>query len=497
MDPRGRIRAGGDEAKRTASGLLPLGPAFPLRGAAGLGAIASVARAAKAKGAMRYRLCFGPLRNLWYAQAALSPVRRSYAPTLARNTVGHESYRRPAAATRKTGRRVARAGAMDLLRAARCRPWSSIYGATHVSNPSISLDNASSELWHASACPWEETRHSGYYSDYPERDAARAYAAKHACVPRGSELERLAGRRIYFVGDSVMRQFSQAALCRLRSSGAVRNDTITWSKILPSPKWGNCLDMSGDTPNRHCFMRDGCVTFEHDVRICFFHNVECKARFALMRLRPWLEQRVAENGPGSQTVLVMTNGMHVACHDRYWKQLNASYKRDVLPHLPLPRSKFKIIYKDLDAQHFPTQSGLYDKEANKSNWRCRETNRSDPNPQQRKLELRMGLPVVRRIGWKILPRFEADRADGALLHATQAPVASRKMPVDCLHWMLPGLPDVWVDRVLRYVASDMGNGDPIAQKEEEAALAKAEAEAERREAQKARVRAASGAGEGG
>ena len=385
-----------------------------------------------------------------------------------------------------------RAGAMDLLRAARCRPWSSIYGATHVSNPSISLDNASSELWHASACPWEETRHSGYYSDYPEREAARAYAAKHACVPRGSELERLAGRRIYFVGDSVMRQFSQAALCRLRSSGAVRNDTITWSKILPSPKWGNCLDMSGDTPNRHCFMRDGCVTFEHDVRVCFFHNVECKARFALMRLRPWLEQRVAENGPGSQTVLVMTNGMHVACHDRYWKQLNASYRRDVLPHLPLPRSKFKIIYKDLDAQHFPTQSGLYDKEANKSNWRCRETNRSDPNPQQRKLELRMGLPVVRRIGWKILPRFEADRADGALLHATQAPVASRKMPVDCLHWMLPGLPDVWVDRVLRYVASDMGNGDPIAQKEEEAALAKAEAEAERREAQKARVRAGAG-----
>ena len=98
MDPRGRIRAGGDEAKRTASGLLPLGPAFPLRGAAGLGAIASVARAAKAKGAMRYRLCFGPLRNLWYAQAALSPVRRSYAPTLARNMVGHEA--RPAVATR-------------------------------------------------------------------------------------------------------------------------------------------------------------------------------------------------------------------------------------------------------------------------------------------------------------------------------------------------------------------------------------------------------------
>ena len=116
MDPRGRIRAGGDEAKRTASGLLPLGPAFPLRGAAGLGAIASVARAAKAKGAMRYRLCFGPLRNLWYAQAALSPVRRSYAPTLARNTVGHESYRRPAAATRKTG---------DALRAR--APW--IYSA--------------------------------------------------------------------------------------------------------------------------------------------------------------------------------------------------------------------------------------------------------------------------------------------------------------------------------------------------------------------------------
>ena len=38
---------------------------------------------------------------------------------------------------------------------------------------------------------------------------------------------------------------------------------------------------------------------------------------------------------------------------------------------------------------------------------------------------------------------------GAALHATYAKVPSKSKPVDCLHWMMPGIPDVWTEKMLR------------------------------------------------
>ena len=334
-----------------------------------------------------------------------------------------------------------------------CRAWSSVYHTKPLPHP-IRLESA--QRWFSHACPWEETRHSGWFSNYERAQESLGYAASRVCLPRGvNELERLAGLRIYFVGDSVMRQFSQSFLCRLRHSANVVADNVNWSTQLPTPKWGTCYDAPGSQPLRHCFMRDGCVTFANDVRVCYYANTACKALFALNEFRPWLDKRVAEHGAGSHTFVVMTNGMHVRCQERVWFALNASYESN-MAGASLARDRFTVVYKDLDATHFPTPSGAYVVNANRSLWDCAAVNSSDPPQPQRNMELRSGLPVAKRLGWRVLETFEASKAEGHRLHATQAPVPSRTKAVDCLHWMLPGVPDLWSDKLMRVLSEPRG-----------------------------------------
>jgi hypothetical protein len=330
----------------------------------------------------------------------------------------------------------------------RCRPLSSLYATTQLDGK---RSNESAERWHGRACPWEETRHSGYFSNYSNPDGALAYASHRTCLPfRRDELLRLAGRRIYFVGDSIMRQFTQSFLCRLwRTGSGVIDDNISWSVPVPSRKWGQCLSFSGGVPLRHCFMRDGCVTFQHDVKVCYYSNMHCRAVFAF-HLKEFMQHRVLEHGLGSHTFLIMTNGMHVDCTARQWTRLAQTYNQS-MEESGLSRSRFTVIYKELDAAHFPTSTGSYDKNADRRKWRCEPVNTSRSLPSQRKMELRVGLPTVRKLDWKVLNTFDTDRSEGASFHATQAPVPSRERPVDCLHWMLPGVPDVWTERLLPHL----------------------------------------------
>ena len=143
--------------------------------------------------------------------------------------------------------------------------------------------------------------------------------------------------------------------------------------------------------------------------------------------------------------------MHTDCLERQWHRLNNTYLES-MSHSRMPPSKFTVVYKELDATHFPTSSGEYLKDVDRSRWRCRPVNYSRPLPPQRKLELRVGLPIARRLGWRLLETYETDRRDGANFHATQAKVPSRVRPVDCLHWMLPGIPDVWTEELLRVMS---------------------------------------------
>ena len=343
-----------------------------------------------------------------------------------------------------------------------CRQWSSVYSTKRLTHKlGTPPDPAEAQAWFDNSCPWEETRHSGFFSNYERAESALEYASSHVCLPRVHELEQLAGARIYFLGDSVMRQFSQSFLCRLRHSGSVREDNISWSQQHPPPKngrgWGACSSSPGSVSLRHCFMRDGCVTFRRDVRVCYYADTSCKADFASRRLRPWLDLRAREHGAGSHTFVVMTNGMHVKCNEFWWGHLNKTYEA-TMQGAVLPRSKFTVVYKDLDATHFPTKDGSYNASADRSKWDCKPASSTDPPQPQRNMELRSGLPVARRLGWRVLETFAESKANAAPLHATQAPVPSRTKPVDCLHWMMPGVPDVWSDKLIKLLGSIVGQG---------------------------------------
>ena len=320
--------------------------------------------------------------------------------------------------------------------------------------------------WHQAACPWEETRHSGFLMYFSQADAALQYAAQHACS-EPTPWSNLRGHRFIFVGDSLVRQWTQSFLCRLRQSLAVVADNMTWSTGVNS-RWGTCLDF-GDTPRwRHCHMEDGCVRFEHDIVVCFRRFERCVVEYAKSWLWKWLVGVTHSYGPGEKIVLMLTQGMHQPCNEVHWQHLKkwgpigmTSFRRNASTLTsggvitPLPKSRLRVVYKDLSASHFPTRSGefnrssLFDRAGGRQvGWNCRPIQKDDPLPLARQHELSRGLQTIKHMGGRILDTYDNDRAVGALLHATYAKVPSTKTPVDCLHWMLPGVPDVWTERLL-------------------------------------------------
>ena len=333
------------------------------------------------------------------------------------------------------------------------------------------------EAWHSTACPWEEVRHSGYFNTYEETELATQYAVEHIpCAKRADRdraefARRMAGRRFFFAGDSVMRQYTEAFLCRLRASLRVVHDGMPWIRQWPSNQWGHCYaNYSASGPHQgglqHCFMKAGCVVFEGDVRVCYMLSQWCLPH---VFLGDGIFKRMANNlfkehGAGVQTYLVMTHGMHLQvghmCDAYHWsrvKKLGPKHLQYMLRDAKVEPSKFSFVYKELDATHFPAKSGLYQHYAynhNRSKWHCGPVNPGDPIPPMRRLELDHGLPAIENLRHAgvpvhILRTFEAGLADGPRLHATHASKpGSGNRSIDCLHWMMPGIPDVWVEQLL-------------------------------------------------
>lgn len=308
----------------------------------------------------------------------------------------------------------------------------------------------------------EETRHSGYFSKYEGADEAQVFVAQRMCpaTSRARYRSRLAGQRIYFVGDSVIRQFSQSFMCRLRRYLQVVSDDIPWSVQWPSNRWGTCHRFDGDMPLRHCFMREGCVTFEYDVHVCYQYMLQTFPMWTASEHGwSWLPLRLAQHGTGNRATVVATHGMHAASTQAQWLQLlkhgPAAFQK-VISNIS-SRAKVERVYKELDVQHFPTKSGMYGKSANRTAWSCKPVDPADPLPPVRALELQLALPIVKQLGWRVMETFAHDLASGASLHASQAPVPSRTRPVDCLHWMLPGIPDLWTESLLRRLVSGDGH----------------------------------------
>ena len=117
-----------------------------------------------------------------------------------------------------------------------------------------------------------------------------------------------------------------------------------------------------------------------------------------------------------------------------------------------------LVYKELDATLFPAKSGLYQHFAfnhNRSKWRCARgpARPGDPIPPMRQLELDHGLPAIENmrqvVPVHILRTFDAGLADGPRLHSTHAAKLGKgNNSIDCLHWMMPGILDGWVEQLL-------------------------------------------------
>jgi len=349
---------------------------------------------------------------------------------------------------------------------ARC--WSLLSSMYSTYHPSP-VNNVTLTHWHEQACPWEETRHSGYFNGFHKAEDALEYASHRACSS-GTDKPHLAklflfGHHIYIVGDSLMRQFAQSLMCRLRRWLQVVDDRVMW--VHQNNAWGMCHVFPG-RHLRHCQMYHGCVVFEGDVRICYI-RVDDPFPLWISTNRFWkmVARHIRDNGglSGGHTTVIGAHGMHGQSTNARWQQAAQLFPRAFTSSLNLsadaasPRRLFSgysnitLVFKEMEASHFPTASGLYDGRANRSNWFCKSINDSDPLPPLRALELKVGLPIMKQLGWHMLSTFDDDYEGAANLHATHAKMPGRKInPIDCTHWMLPGVPDIWASKLLRFIA---------------------------------------------
>jgi hypothetical protein len=151
---------------------------------------------------------------------------------------------------------------------------SQFYSAVRVGvrlNRSAAAQKSSNHwTWDASACPFEETRHSCYYINQSNADevATRARDMMDRDASTDRLLRRFAGRDIILVGDSVMRQLAQALMCRLhRHTPALEPGHGQWSNnkwIDPTkrrhPEW-SYIGYCPFTKAKHCELERGCAAF--------------------------------------------------------------------------------------------------------------------------------------------------------------------------------------------------------------------------------------------
>ena len=373
-------------------------------------------------------------------------------------------------------------------------PLASMY-ATVMRPDSWSTPEAANIEWARRACPWEEARHSGYFNNINNRTSnannALEHAARHACPKLFSSRDfgtsrDLHGQRMYFMGDSLMRQWTQSFLCRMRLTHRVIADNMTWTEP-PNHQFGRCTNFAGAVlpARRHCQMGDGCVHFEHDVVVCYGLSNRCAPR--LISDSPfweWVSSKLHTYGAGKRTAVILTHGMHMqgaskhtSCTRKHWLNVDRNTSQLALDMLAagsrehfkgshkgtkVPKSKFLLVYKEIDATHFPTARGVYNGSASlqeRSAWKCRPVRPDDPLPPMRTVELTWALPSIRDLA---VPRFilethEADKREASLLHASHAKVPGKSQPVDCLHWLLPGVPDIWTDKLLAALSSVASN----------------------------------------
>ena len=316
------------------------------------------------------------------------------------------------------------------------------------------LQPAALTQWMEQACPWQDTRSSCFF--YGQKTAAQAAAlTEHISdddMPARKLLRKLKGRRVVFAGDSVMIQFASAFMCRLRRF--VRGDDFAWyrptSKVemLQVQDGSRTLCPSGtstycrlDVRTRHSCAEFGLVDGET------LGTTVCLALFWRGGWRALLQTFNATR----PDVLVFAVGYHATSshgairldHKHDW---TAQADRDAFFSVAAAAGSL-LVYHQHSFQHLPVTG----------HWDPRKTSIYKRSTVCSALPASYHDPISDFEEATIMPHMTGDRrvvlATGNLsrelwwAHTSDAPTPSDG--IDCTHWCQPGLPDLWVGKLMR------------------------------------------------
>lgn len=285
--------------------------------------------------------------------------------------------------------------------------------------------------WFASACPWEETRHSGFFVRDKHAQEAKDFANAFQCDGAGGQLssdmvlQKFKNTRLVFAGDSVMRQFSQAMMCHFQEHFV--KDTMEWNQWPLYADAEQCANKPGSKKYQNCKMMEGCAMFKHGVEVCYALHASCaavKAGEAIKHLK---------TDSASKNILVLGSGHHKQCEDHDWEALQ--HKPPTFP------KNTKVVYSDFTPQHFSESPDGHYVGASKQ-----ECKASVTEGTARQVEVAKAVPVIQSLGWSRLETFRVNQENGKF-HSSLAGVGGKEK--DCTHWMMPGMPDVWTKLLIQ------------------------------------------------
>lgn len=323
-----------------------------------------------------------------------------------------------------------------------------------------SLDNTIDSLYWNLSCPLEMSLFSAVHiggDDYLKR----AYQAQKVALPAAAEVDRLwphhGNRRVYFIGDSLLRQVFISLSCLL----PIYKHAVIWFEhrgVRQSHR--NAI---GRGP--HSKFEEARVWLASGDELIFHHGiggmVELGTEYrshdegnlwieSCYRQRP-LTAMVVTDGPHHepfvqreklqlrpQDVVVLNGSVH---GERQLSLHNIADVARCLAEHPIAGHSMKqqqphLAYLVTSAEHFPTANGQYQAELKNETYHCTQNvTRHDRWTEERRL-LDNLLPMIGEEVLKLQYR-------SGHLH-----VGGR----DCLHWIMPGIPDLLAVSLAKHLA---------------------------------------------
>ena len=304
----------------------------------------------------------------------------------------------------------------------------------------------SATRWRANACPFEETRHSCYFLG--QSGAAKLAQLAHMATgtaPVDQILRRLGGQRIVFRGDSVMRQLAQTVMCQLRRY--LTSDGSRWSGPVQG-YYGSESNASicAFPRNRHCYMEPSCSSFAVEAG-----SAQATICYERAPSSGWADTMDALSSAHPPNVLVFHSGRApkpVAELARLWA---AAEPREAVFRAARAHSTL-LLFQQHEPQHYAAADGTYSSRlAGTASALC------VPPPPYESPTVAIERDHV--YGWMDAPHralVATHNFSKALwwAHTSSAPTPSGQL--DCTHWCMPGVPDVWAAEILRVVGMRLG-----------------------------------------